>query len=107
MRPAVERHDADVMDHLVGDHHVVTRLHDLQVVVVRAGQERRSGVEQEAALGEGAILWTIRRSPPATGLGASGGKGLARRRQRRNPAVWWIDDERRTFRPDDLRPTVV
>src|SRR5262249_46570288 len=58
-------------------------------------------------LGEGTVLGTIRRRPPATCLGASGGNGLARRRQRRNPAIGWIDDERRTFRPDDFRPPVV
>jgi hypothetical protein len=53
---AVERDDACVVHHLVHDHHVVRRLQNQHVVVVRAGHHRRTGIEsQETSVGQAAI----------------------------------------------------
>ena len=60
MRAAVERDDPRLVDHLVEDDDVAARLDDLQVVVVRARNHRRPGVEAEnAAVHEAEILGIV------------------------------------------------
>jgi hypothetical protein len=92
------------MNHFLHDHDVIARLHDLDVVVVRAGQRRqRAG---DAALPEAPILGIVgvgRDQPPR--LRARGLAFLRLRRQRRDAAVGRIDDER-GLRPEDLRAAV-
>src|SRR3954466_10888790 len=69
MRPAVERNDPRVVDHLVDDRHVRGVLDDLHVVVVRTGHHRRSRVEADKApLVDREILragwWTLENRGP-------------------------------------------
>ena len=60
--------DARAVDHLVEDHDVVARLHELHVVVVGARHHRRPRVEAEdAALGERPLLRVVVRAAPRRG----------------------------------------
>ena len=113
-----ERHDAHVVVHLEQQDDRVGRLEDLDVVVVAARQHRRSRAEpQQAALGDPALLGAgrpVAADPDADRLPVPGETRLLARfrlgRQRRDPAVRRIDDQRRlrqrrrtrAIRPDGL-----
>ena len=58
---AADADDARVVDHLHQDHHVIRRLHDLEVVVVEVIRHERRGrpERQQAALGERPELGVI------------------------------------------------
>ena len=93
MRPAVERHDARFVDHLVDERHVPGRLHDLVPVVVATGQDRTDEAARDAALGQGEVrvrgrVAVLARAPLGDAL-------LRGRRHGRQAAVRRIDDQRR------------
>ena len=87
MRAAIKRDDPCLVNHLGLKNDVVARLDDLHIVVVRARDHRRPGVEpEEAPVGE------------AEGLGrveAAGAPAAAPCAAQRDAAVGRIDDERR------------
>src|SRR5713101_8809974 len=61
VRTPAQWHDPGAVDHLVEDHHMVGRLNDLHVVVVRARHHGRSGVEaQDAAFRDGTVLRVVK-----------------------------------------------
>ncbi len=92
VRTAVERDDARVVRHLVHDHHVAGRLHDLQVAVVARLQARQA--EVHAALAEREDFRIFERVRPPL-LNLRGAPLLRVRRHRRKAAVRRIADERR------------
>ena len=55
MRPAVEGHDARLVDHLVADRDQARGLHDLVAVVVDDRQDRAGDAARDAAVVEAAI----------------------------------------------------
>ena len=63
MRPAVERDDARLVDHLVADDDEARRLHDLVAVVVDGRQERSHDAARDAAVVEAAIEIAVRLAP--------------------------------------------
>ena len=66
MRPAIERNDADVVEHLGKNHHVARHLHDLVRVVVGPAKHRRTvAVHQDAAGAERFVLDGIVGAAPA------------------------------------------
>jgi len=96
------------VDHFHQDHHVIGRLHDLQVVVIEIirHERRRRAEGQQAALGKGTILWMIVLAAAHRHLGA---RLLARARflrQRGNAAIGRIDDERAATLAIDDRDTL-
>ena len=111
----VHRYDPHVVHHLVEQHHVARRLEDLHVVVVAARQHRRPGAEAEQApLGHparlGAVLVEAAHAHPhrvAAARAVRLGRRLGRRRQRRQPAVGRVHEQRRLGqrrRPRPVRP---
>ena len=108
MFAAIERHDARVVNHLRHHDDVILGLDDLNVVVVGARRERRSGVEAEnAAFAERPILGAIRWSALFP-RGRAGACPLLRfGGQRRHPAVCRVDHDRRLAGAGHPRPPVV
>ena len=95
LRAAVERDDARLVDHLVADHDVARRLHDLVAGVVDRRRQRPDHAARDAAVVEAAIRVRI---GGAAALALLPGGSLACEasfRQRRDTAVRWIDDQRR------------
>ena len=90
--------DAHVVDHLRHDHDVVRGLHDRVIVVVEVVREhRRAGVgpeRHEAAQGEPEILRMVVIAELAVELSALGTPLLSLGRQRGNPAVGGVGDDR-------------
>ena len=74
MRPAVERHDARLVDHLVDDRHVTRRLEDLRAVVVDDGQDRAREAARDAAVVVAAVRVRVR---GAASLAELAQRGLA------------------------------
>src|SRR6185503_4180484 len=103
--------DTRIVDHFGLDYRVVGGRDERDVVVVRARQERRTGIEADnATFAERARLRTLGRASTATATGASPAATLASLRlrgQRRHPPVRRVDDERGLLRADDLRAAVV
>ena len=94
-RAAVERDDARLVDHFVGDHDVARRLHDLVAGVVDRRRQRADHAARDAAVVEAAVRVRIR-GAAALGCRTYGGlPRLARFRHRRHAAVRRIDDQRR------------
>ncbi len=112
MRTAVERYDARVMDHLVENHHVSRRLEELHEVGVHEGDHGRPGVRpQDAPLEQTAVLRTVgafRERHSLLERTVLGPRVTRRRvrRQRRNPPIRWIHDQRRALVLGDLRRPV-
>src|SRR5206468_10378409 len=100
MRPAVQRHDARVVNHLVENDDVIRKLHHLHVVVVRPWHQRRTGVEEQTSLREQTIFGTVRRVLAAR-VSPVRGALLSLGRQRGNSAVGRIEYQRRPFRTFD------
>ena len=104
MRPSIQRDDANRVNHLVEQGHVLRRLEDLHVVVVSARQHRWAGVQaKQAPRCQADVL------PRTGGAGrprraAGGGLLLRRRRERRHTPVCRHDDQRRAGPGRDLRP---
>ena len=97
LRPAVERDDAHVVNHLGQDHHVARRLHDLIVRVVAGVHHRGTGAaHDDAARSDRHVLHrVVRTARSLPRCRALGGALLSLRVDRRNLAVRRIDDQRR------------
>ncbi len=90
------RNDSRVMNHLVEDDHCAVGLDDLDVVVVHARQHRWSGRgPKQTPLVERQFLDIGRRCSFTSCLRPSRGACLRLRRQRWQPSVDGIDDQRR------------
>src|SRR5256885_9186839 len=96
MRSAIERNNPCGVDHFVENHDMVRSLRDLHVVVVRAGGHRRSGIEtDDASAGERRLFWSVESSSSTIQCSNVPDFLLRFRRERRNLAVGWVDDEGR------------
>ncbi len=113
MGATVQRHDARIVHHLVEDDDVVRRLEDLNVLVIAGRHDRRTGVEpQETPFGQPAVLRPVR--PDAADaephrtlrLAVLGCLTRHPRARARDPAVRWVDDERRPPVVDDAGAAV-
>src|SRR5439155_16706654 len=99
MRAPVQRNDTSLAVPLVFDHHESRSLHDVGIIVVGAGKNRRAP-KGEATDAQPQILRTVELLTAASfGVGGTSWSpsGLRLWRQRRNSAVWRIDDERRSL----------
>src|SRR5207248_3084926 len=86
VRAAVGRDDACVVDHLGEDDDVAGRLDDLQVVVVGAGNHRRTGVETEkTAIGDAELRVIV--DAPRVALGPALSHPGARLDSERDAAI--------------------
>src|SRR5262245_56859431 len=95
MRPAVERNDARLVDHLVGDRDGVWSLDDRVRAAIDRRHHRPGQAARDAAIVEAAIFRTISRATAAS-LACFLSRGrtlLCVWRCRRNTAVRRIDDE--------------
>src|SRR2546428_1519543 len=106
MGSAIERDDTNLMTHLVVDGDKPRRLNNLSIVVVGGRSGRASGaLQDQTAFEQRPVLRTIElmalicRLPCGLPLRCGG-------REWRNPAVLRINDQRRSQRFDDRRPTV-
>ena len=91
-RAAVERNDARVVDHLVGNDHAIRRLQDTRAVAVDGRPERPDGAARDAAIVEAEILHRVPR-PDTEGAGHAPLPSLGQHRW--ESAVRRIDDHRR------------
>ena len=101
-RTIVERYHARFVDHLVADHDVARRLHDLRAVAVDHGQDRARRPARDAAVVVREI--PVRRGEtPRASRPSLGQPLLAGRRQSRQPTVRRVHHHRcrmrRRFRP--------
>src|SRR5215467_13887891 len=107
MRTSVERNDPRIVDHLVDDRDISRSLEQLDIVVVGARGQRRSGIKTEDA--------TLRQRPVFIRVGvgpAKVGVVAPRRNEVRSflsfgrhggiSAIGRVDDQRRALRPYDL-----
>src|SRR5438876_8150181 len=100
MRAPVQRDDTSLAVPLVFDHHESQSLHNVGIIVVGAGKNRRAP-KGEATDAQPQILRTVELLTAAASFGVGGTSwppsGLRLWRQGRNSAVWRIHDERRAF----------
>src|SRR6266568_2486889 len=102
MRTRVQRDDPSLAVPLVFDHHESRTLDDVRIVVVGARKYWRAS-KRQAPDTQPQILRTVEFLTASSRfrVGSSGTdcppSRLRLRRQRRNSAVWRIDDERRSF----------
>src|SRR5690242_11544754 len=106
MRTSIDRDDARGVDHLVVDQYVVARLHNLHVLVVTNRDHRRAGVvAEEAAFRSITIFRAISQSPQLRAARVR--TFLSVRKERRQPSIGRIGDERGASIADDLRSELV
>ena len=106
MGSAIERDDTNLMTHLVVDGDKSRSLNNLGIVIVGGRSGRGPGaLQDQTPFEQRAVLRAIELMAPICRL-PFGLSLLCAGREWRNPAVPGINDQRRSQRFDDLRPTV-
>src|SRR2546425_10586481 len=99
MCTAVERDDANIVNHLVENRHISRRLEDLNIIVVSARMDWGTRIEaQDTPLGQPSILGAVCAAPPA--------RSLAPFRRIRNASIRRIHNQRRALAWNHLGSSV-
>src|SRR5712671_3982595 len=107
MWTSVERNDPRIVDHLVDDRDKSGTLEQLDIVVVGARGHRRSGIKaKDAALRQRPVFMRVGVGPAENSVVARRRNGvcslLSFGRHGGIPAIGRVDDQRRSFRSDDI-----